>query len=82
MNLYEMISYLYCPFAKVEPLVKHTDCICYSYSYHIYLYREKYLYFCKRKKLYINKIVIDTMACCVLGQTRCEIPDSDVRYLN
>lgn len=40
-------------FAKVEPVVIYSDCkyySCFLYSYHIYLYREKPLYFCKRNK--------------------------------
>ncbi len=51
-------------FAKVEPLVKHADCIYYSYSYlilTIFICIEKSIcIFVKKKKinLYINKLLL------------------------
>lgn len=63
-------------FTKVEPLVKHIRAIyilCNVYSCNIYLYREKYLYFCKKTKQKlrsINKKVINVMGCCVYCKER------------
>lgn len=52
-------------FAKVEPLVKHTDCKYYLYSYlilTIFICTKKSICIFVKKDLYINKIVI-AMAC-------------------
>lgn len=54
-------------FAKVEPLVKHTDCIYYSYSYlilTIFICIEQICIFVKKQNLYMNKTAINDMPRC------------------